>query len=378
MADASSGDPECPGRSAGAPGSAAVADAYRKHALRKSAVILFAAIAALAVCALALTLGSAGLDAHDALSALLGMGDPRTTHVVINIRLLRILGAAIAGSGLALAGCVLQNVLHNPLASDYTLGVSQGAAFGAAVAILLFGAGTANAAGAGHDSLIIRDAFTVAAFAFAGAITATLTIVAMAKWKGITPETMVLAGIAMGSLFSASTVLVQYFATDVQVASIVFWTFGDLGRASWQKLSLIAAVVLPSSLFFVLKRWDLNTLGAGEDVARSLGVDVRRLRLASVTLASLVTATTVSFLGIIAFVGLVAPHAMRRLVGNDHRYLVPASLAAGALLLVTADTIARTIVAPVVLPVGAITSFAGAPLFLYLLLRDNRTGRHRK
>lgn len=317
----------------------------------------------------AMALGSFNLSPVEVIKALFGQGTERSTQVVMHIRLPRVLAALIAGIGLALAGCIMQNVLQNPLASDYTLGVSQGAAFGAAVAILAMGAGAVNAATGANDALLIRNPYLVTVFAFAGALIATLAILGMARYRGITPEAMVLAGVAMGSLFTAGTVIVQYFATDVQVASIVFWTFGDLGRASWQKLAVISAVTVPSVAYFVLKRWDYNALANGDDIARSLGVNVTRTRMAGMFLASLVTAAAVSFLGIIAFVGLVAPHLMRRVIGSDYRYLIPASAVMGALLLLASDTLARTIIAPVVLPVGAITSFMGAPLFIYLLMR---------
>ena len=183
---------------------------------------------------------------------------------------------------------------------------------------------------------------------------------------------MILAGIAFGSLFSAGTVITQYFANDVQVASIVFWTFGDVGRASWRELAIMSAVTLPVTAYFVFNRWNYNALESGDDTARSLGVNVGRTRLMGMLLASLVASVAVSFLGIIAFIGLVSPHLMRRIIGDDYRFLIPGSCAMGALLLLASDTLSRTIIAPVVLPVGAITSFMGAPLFLYLLIRGYR------
>ncbi len=343
--------------------------AYLGYTRRK--VLVIAAIAAITILLgiVAMAMGSAGLSPSDVLKSIVGQGTSRTDQIVLHIRLPRVLAAFIAGMGLALAGCIMQNVLQNPLASDYTLGVSQGAAFGAAVAILAVGAGTVNAAGAGNDALLIRNPYLVTICAFAGALIATLAILLMARYRGITPEAMVLAGVAMGSLFSAGTVITQYFATDVQVASIVFWTFGDLGRASWQDIAVMAAVTLPSCAYFILKRWDYNAIANGDDIARSLGVNVERIRMVGMFLASLATATAVSFLGIIAFIGLVAPHLMRRLIGSDYRFLIPASAAMGSLLLLASDTVGRTIIAPVVLPVGAITSFMGAPLFLYLLVR---------
>ena len=342
--------------------------AYREYTRHRVLIIALVAGAALVLAVLAMGLGSARLSPLEVLRILAGGGDPRSAQIIINIRLPRVLAAATAGLGLALAGCVMQNVLQNPLASDYTLGVSQGAAFGAAVAILA-GAGSVNAAGASLDALLITSPYLVTLCAFAGAMIVTLAILVLARYRGVTPEVMVLAGVAMGSLFSAGTVIAQYFATDVQVASIVFWTFGDIGRASWRDLAMIAAVTLPVMTFFLLKRWDYSTLSSGDDLARSLGVNVERTRMTGMFLASLVTATAVSFLGILAFVGLVAPHLMRRLVGSDYRYLIPGSAFAGALLLMASDTFGRTIIAPVVLPVGAITSVMGAPLFIYLLVR---------
>jgi iron complex transport system permease protein len=344
-------------------------DAYRGHAGRRVLIIAALAAGVFALAVVAMAMGSVDLSPLDVLRTLAGAGDERSAQVVFHIRLPRVLTAVVAGMGLALAGCVMQNVLQNPLASDYTLGVSQGAAFGAALAILAVGAGTVQTAGAGVDAVIVSNPYLVTISAFAGSLVATVAILLISRYRGITPEAMVLAGIAMGSLFSAGTVLSQYFATDVQVASIVFWTFGDIGRASWRDLVIIAAVTFPGLAYFVIKRWDYNALSSGDDIARSLGVHVDRTRLVGMLLASLMAAVAVSFLGIIAFIGLIAPHLMRRVIGSDYRYLIPATAIAGALLLLAADTVSRTIIAPVVLPVGAITSFLGAPLFMYLLIR---------
>ncbi len=342
---------------------------YREYNRRKVLVMALAAAAVVLGSIVALGLGSASLSPIDVLEVLFGGGDRRSAQIIFHIRMPRVLASVIAGMGLAVAGCIMQNVLQNPLASDYTLGISQGAAFGAAVAILALGAGSVNAAGASSDSFLITNPYLVTISAFAGAMAATLTILLLARYRGMSPEAMILAGVAMGSLFSAGVVLAQYFATDVQVASIVFWTFGDVGRASWRELAIMAAVTLPCIGFFILKRWDYNSLSGGDDTARSLGLNVVRTRMAGMFLAALVTATAVSFLGIMAFVGLVAPHLMRRIIGSDYRYLIPASAFSGSLLLLISDTFSRTVVAPVVLPVGAITSVMGAPLFIYLLMR---------
>jgi iron complex transport system permease protein len=343
---------------------------YLGYTRRKVLVIGSVIVATAALAVISMALGSAGVSPLDVLKALMGQADQRTTQIVINIRLVRILAALVAGIGLSVAGCIMQGVLLNPLASDYTLGISQGAAFGAAVAIVSMGAGSVQSSGA--DAVLIKNPYVVTVAALAGALAATFAILILARYKGITPEAMILAGVAFGSLFAAGTVITQYFANDVQVASIVFWTFGDIGRASWQELAIMAALTLPVTAYFVLNRWNYNALESGDDTARSLGVNVARTRMIGMFLASLLTAVAVSFLGIIAFLGLVSPHIMRRLIGSDYRYLIPGSCVMGAFLLLVSDTVSRTIIAPIVLPVGAITAFMGAPLFLYILIRGYR------
>jgi len=180
---------------------------------------------------------------------------------------------------------------------------------------------------------------------------------------------MVLAGMALSTLFEAGTSIVQNFAPDVRVAATVFWRFGDLGRASWNEVAIMAIIISISTVYFLIRRWDYNALDSGEESAQGLGVNVQRVRLGGMFTASLITAVVVSFLGIIGFIGLVGPHLTRRFIGGDHRFLIPASALTGTLLLLVSDTVARTIIAPVVLPVGTVTAFLGAPLFLYLLMK---------
>lgn len=344
--------------------------AYLKYVRRKVLIIaaLAACVALLGVWAI--NAGSVKLSPAEALATLLGKGEGRSRIIIWNIRLPRVMAAVAAGIGLSIAGCVMQNILRNPLASPFTLGISHGAAFGAAVAIVILGAGSTHSSAA--DAVIIQNPCLVTSSAFLGAMAATVVVLLLASFRGVSPEAMVLAGVALGSLFSAGTIVVQYFASDVQVASVVFWTFGDIGRASWRDLGVMAAVVGASSLYFMANRWNYNALDGGEETAKSLGVEVGKVRLTGMFVASLVTAVIVSFLGIIGFIGLVGPHMMRRTVGGDHRFLIPASAVAGGLLLLAADTFGRTVIAPVVLPVGATTSFMGAPLFLYLLCKGYR------
>lgn len=343
-----------------------VREAYVAFARRKlivtAVLILGTAVAAL----YAIQAGAANLSVSEVFMTLLGRSHGAAETIVLNIRLPRVIGAILAGAGLSISGAVMQNVLRNPLASPFTLGISQGAAFGAALAIIVFGGGTIGSSTL--DAVKVTNPFSVTSCAFLGAMTATLVVVGFARYRGVTPETMVLTGVALGSLFSAGTALLQYFADDTQVAAVVFWTFGDLGRASWSDVATMAIVVIAGSAYFMFNRWDYNALESGAETARSLGVNVDRVRLVGMFVSSLVTAVVVAFLGIIGFIGLVGPHLVRRVIGNDYRFLLPASAAAGALLLLASDTFARTIISPVILPVGAITSLLGAPLFLYLLM----------
>ncbi|MFW5955853.1 MAG: FecCD family ABC transporter permease [Halorhabdus sp.] len=313
-------------------------------------VLVLAALAAVAI-------GSVRLPLGDVLVTLVGGGSELHRNIVWRNRLPRVLAAVVAGGGLAVAGAAMQTVLRNPLGAPYTLGISQAAAFGAALAILLTGVG---------GGLLETSLTPIAAF-LAGMVS-TGVILGLVTYRQATPETMILTGVALGSLFSAGLTLLQYFASDTEVAAIVYWTFGDVGRAGWSRVALMAAVVLPATAYFVWHGWDFDVLDAGTETAQSLGVNVASLRIRGMAIASLVTALVVSFVGIIGFVGLVAPHMVRMVIGGTERYLMPGSALVGATLLVVADTAARTVIAPVVLPVGILTSFLGAPLFIYLVI----------
>lgn len=184
---------------------------------------------------------------------------------------------------------------------------------------------------------------------------------------------MILIGVALSSLFTAGTMFLQYFANDVELAVVVFWTFGDVGRrGDWGELGIITAVVVPATVYFFHNRWNYNAIDAGDETARGLGVNVERIRLWGMLLASFVTAIIISFFGVIGFIGLVCPHIARRFIGDEQRFLIPASCITGGLLLLVSDTAARLMLSPHVLPVAILTSFMGAPLFIYLLVRGYR------
>ncbi len=264
----------------------------------------------------------------------------------------------------------MQSVLRNPLASSFTLGISQSAAFGAAFSVMVLGSGIMTSRTVG--AVTITNPYLTTGSAFAFSLLAAWLIVMVARVRGASPEVMVLAGVALGALATAGTMFLQYFADDVQLAAMVFWTFGDTSRASWTELGLLTAVTVVSSLFFFANAWNYNAIDAGDETAKGLGVRVERTRILGMLMATLVTAAITAFLGIIGFVGLVVPHMVRRVIGSDHRFLLPASFVAGALLLLLADTAARLMLAPHVLPVSVLTAFLGAPVFIYLIVRGRR------
>ncbi len=325
---------------------------YRKNQIKSVAFLALLGALLVMGALVSLACGAYKVPLSELLAGVFGLAaDSRTNLVVQSNRLPRILTALLAGGGLGLAGCILQAVLHNPLASASTLGVSQGAGFGAALAVVVLGFG-----GVG-----------IATSAFLGSICVALVILALSRFRRVSPEGIVLAGVAISAMFTGATTLIQYFADEVELSAIVFWTFGDLGNAGWKELGQMGGVFLLLLVYGTYHRWDYNALLSGEETAISLGIPVKRLTLTSLVLCCLTSSVTVAHVGLINFIGLAAPHIVRLAVGSNHKYLLPGSMMAGGLLLLLSDLLARTAIAPAILPIGAITSFLGGPLFLYLL-----------
>jgi len=224
----------------------------------------------------------------------------------------------------------------------------------------------------GTTAVVLESPFVVVGCALVGALGIAAAVLAIAMLRGLRPEALVLAGVALGAFASAGTMLVQYFASEIQVAATLFWTFGDLGKAGWREVTWLAFVVVPLGALMLRASWSFNAMAWGEDTARSLGVSVTRLRLLGVAGAATIAAIATAFLGVIGFVGLIAPHLVRLVIGGDHRQLLPFAALAGAIVLLSADTLGRLVIAPTVLPVGAVTAIVGAPLLLALLLQRSR------
>lgn len=346
---------------------------YSQYINRKWVVLFVLAIGLMVVSLLSLLAGSANMSIKDVILALFGKSSRQMNTIIRNVRLPRLVSALVVGASLSLSGCIMQNVLRNPLASSSTLGVSQGASFGAALAIICLDAGSQiNTGSASSAALTITNPYMVSVCAFLGGMLTTVVILALSKLRDSTPSVMVLAGVAISSMFTGGTTLLQYFADDVMVSTIVYWTFGNLGRAGWREIAIIALLSFTAFVFFVSNRWNYNALESGHDSAKSLGVNTSLLVPFSLAFCALISSVSVAFTGCISFIGLIAPHIMRRFVGNDYRFLIPTSALCGALLLLLADIACRMIVAPIVLPIGALTSFMGAPLFLYLIMRQRR------
>ncbi|WP_348641037.1 iron ABC transporter permease [Martelella sp. HB161492] len=283
--------------------------------------------------------------------------DPQQARVILFLRLPRVVMAMIAGAALSVAGVLMQAITRNPLVSPYTIGVSSAAAFGASIAIM-FGVG-----------------FTAAGFyfvpitAFLCALGCALAVFSMAWLRNMGSQTMILTGIALMYLFSAMTAAVQFIATQEQLARVVHWTFGSFNGVGWNAVGISALVLVIALPFAQLHAWKLNALtSAGDDVARSFGINVPVLRGIAIVLSVVMSAVVISFAGVIGFVGLIGPHLARLLIGSDHRYLIPFSAVCGAILLLLADTIGRLAFSPTVIPVGIVVAFVGVPAFLHLII----------
>ncbi len=345
--------------------------AYAAYIGRKTAFVAALIVALCAALVFAISLGAAEVPVFAVVKSLLGLEVSRRFDIIVwNIRLPQALSAIVAGAGLAVSGAVMQSILRNPLGSPFTLGISHAAAFGAALGVMVLGSGIMSSTHIG--AVTITNPYLTTGTAFVFSLIASWIIVSVARIRGATPEVMVLTGVALGALFTAGTMFLQYFADDVQLAAMVFWTFGDTARASWSELGLLATVTLVASAFFIANGWSYNAIDTGDETAKGLGVRVDRVRMVGMLAASLVTAVIISFLGIIGFVGLVVPHMVRRVIGADHRFLLPASVLGGGLLLLLADTVARLMLIPQVLPVSVLTAFLGAPVFIWLIIRGRR------
>ena len=281
---------------------------------------------------------------------------PREIVVFLDLRLARVVLVSVAGFLLAICGTVMQAITENKMSSPFTTGISSAASMGAALSILFF-----------TGKYVYFDLITIF-FAFSFGIICSLLVYGISNVKGMNKSTLILTGIAFNYLFSSGNAALQFIANEDVLSSIVNWTFGNLSGVSWNKI-LILLIFFP---YFFINRYSYNLLLTGEDSATSMGVDVKKFRFISGIIVTLITSAIVSFIGIIAFVGIIAPHISRMLIGDDHKYSIILSGIIGAFLVVFSDYIGRNLLSPIIIPIGIVISFVGIPIFIYLIINSKR------
>ena len=340
-------------------------ESYNRNRLRKRLFVILLIPAVVLLAGSAVAFGSADIKFTDVYRVIIEKLLPglisatvegHADIIIWKLRLPRVLMGLMAGIVLGSSGAVMQVVLRNPLADPYMLGISSAAGFGASLAIVL---------GVG----VVAGPYMIVGNAFIFSLLSSALILALSGRRGASPESMILTGLALLFFFQAMTTIIQYFGDSEAVKAAVFWTVGDLGKADWNKLAVTFPLVIVGEVLLIWKSGDLNIMNTGDASAKSLGINVQRTRIFTMIVCTVMVAGIVSFTGTIGFIGLVAPHLVRMMIGSDNRVLVPASGLVGAVLLVLADTIARTIISPVILPVGAVTAFLGVPLFVYLIVK---------
>ncbi|WP_263322145.1 iron ABC transporter permease [Endozoicomonas sp. Mp262] len=281
--------------------------------------------------------------------------------IVWDIRLPIALIALLIGAILALAGAQMQTILNNPLADPFTLGISSAASFGAALAIVT-----------GISLIPFAGAYAVTGNAFVFSLIASFAIYGFTQIRGVTVETMILVGIALMFTFNALLALLQYGASETQLQQVIFWMMGSLQRTSWNKIAVCTALLVVCLPYCLQKAWMLMALRMGDERARTMGVNVKRLRIQMLIVISLLASVSVAFVGAIGFIGLVAPHLARMMVGEDQRFFLPVAALNGALILSLTSIISKSIVDGVIYPISVITSLIGIPFFISLILASRR------
>lgn len=333
-----------------------IAPTYKKLSRKKWWAIIIAAIITLILTAINLNIGSSNQNIFELLFSSISTNN-ESTIVLWNLRMPHVLCALISGATLGICGCILQSTLGNPLASPSTIGISQGASCGACVAIIIFGGIVA-----GSQIVVVICAFIVA-------LIPTILIFVISRLKHLSATSIILTGVAMSIFFGGVIALVQYFADSSKVSEVVFWTFGSMYNANLSQIAFMTLIMIVVLIFSCVNSITYNAMECGDMTAHSVGLNIKNTRLIHLMVAAIGAACITAFCGTINFIGLISPHIMRRFVGANYKYLIPASALCGASILVLSDIISSIIIPGVILPIGAITSFIGAPIFIWILLR---------
>ncbi len=347
-----------------------IRQSYIKDNRKRILFIIIIGIISIILFFVSLFVGSSNISFADAFNALFGKGEKANILIMHNVRLPRAIAALVLGFGMGISGLMMQTNLNNDMASPATLGVSGAAVLGANIAIIILSGGVVNTANGTNFSS--DNPYFVSFIAFLFSLGSIILILILAKIKKFSPSTIILIGIALGSIYEAITTLIQYFAVDTRLTSAVFWSFGDLERGNMRINYIIIGLTLVSFIIFMLLSKNYNAISSGDEVAKTLGVNTNFTRFVSLLLASLITAISVANFGIIGFIGIIAPHIVKRLIGNNHRFVITASGIMGSIILLISDILSKVLMNGFSLPVGAITAIIGAPFFLYIVFTKSR------
>lgn len=326
---------------------------------RRTTLILFLLAFTFCLFILNISIGSSPISLGEIFRVILtGKGQGHNVMIIRNIRLPMSLMALAVGACLGIGGCEIQTILRNPIASPYTLGITNAATFGAALGLIM-----------NTNILKVSESIMITANAFFFALLASVTIYAFSSRPGAGKNTIVLFGIALNFLFSALTMILQYISDDEDLKSLVFWNMGSLLKTNWTKFLIVFAALIFCFIILYKNAWKLTAMTLDDTKARSLGVDTKKMRQLVIILTSLVTAFAVSFVGSVGFVGIIAPHVARRLVGEDQRFFLPLSALIGAIVLSLSFVISKLIIPGVVLPIGLVTAIIGIPVFLVIIFQ---------
>lgn len=339
-------------------------DDYSKYTSRKILFIAACIVVTVFVAGYSMTIGNYSLTISRCYEVLWEHLTDNVTninddYVIWNLRAPRVFLGIVAGIALGASGAVMQAILRNPLADPYTTGISSGASFGATLAL-------------GMGLSIVTSGYAVVMNAFIFSLIPMVVIIAVSQMKSSNPTTMIMAGIAVMYIFNACSTIIKLWSSEETLSSIFAWSVGSIDTNTWDGVVLMTPIITVGTILLMLLSRRLNVLSTGDETARSIGVNAGQLRIICLLIVSFITASAVSFTGLIGFIGLVCPHIARMIIGSDNRYLIPASAAFGSALLLVADCIGRVIIAPATIQVGVITAFIGAPLFLYLIVKQKK------
>lgn len=336
---------------------------YRKMIRKRMRILFFLFLILLFLILLNVSVGSSHITILEILEIIF-RNEGRGNHVMIvkQVRMPMALMAVVVGASLGIGGCEIQSILRNPIASPYTLGITSAASFGAAIGLLL-----------NSNVFFLPDTLAVTGNAFFFTVLVSLGIYVFSFQKRISKTAIILFGIALNFLFSSLTMILQYIAEEDKLQSLIFWTFGSLLKTTWNKFYFVFWVLLFTSIVLYRNAWKLTAMTLDDNKARSIGVPVERLRRRTILIVSLLSAVSVSFVGTIGFVGLVAPHISRQFVGEDQRFFMPLSALLGAVILSCSFLLSKLIIPGVILPIGLVTSVIGIPFFIAIIFGKMRS-----